>query len=87
MTERVTNDLSFGKKLGLAIAGMAALAAPIGVGILNAARLQAQGVAAATQKFEVASIRVCDGTGFAGLKGGGMGGPRWGLHISRTGEL
>ncbi len=42
MTERVAGDLNFAKKLVLTAAGMAALAAPIGVGILHAPRLLAQ---------------------------------------------
>jgi len=42
MTQRVAGDLNFAKKLSLAIAGMAALAAPIGVGVLHAPRLLAQ---------------------------------------------
>jgi uncharacterized protein (TIGR03435 family) len=35
---------------------------------------RAQSTTAATPKFEVASIRLCDGRGSAGLKGGGTGG-------------
>jgi bla regulator protein blaR1 len=37
--------------------------------------LHAQPPAVVTPKFEVASIRPCDGAGFAGLKGGGTSGP------------
>jgi bla regulator protein BlaR1 len=42
MTERVAGDLNFAKKLGLAVAGMAALAAPVAVGVMHAPRLLAQ---------------------------------------------
>jgi beta-lactamase regulating signal transducer with metallopeptidase domain/protein involved in polysaccharide export with SLBB domain len=42
MTERVAGELNFAKKLALAVAGIAALAAPIAVGILHAPRLLGQ---------------------------------------------
>ncbi len=42
MTERVAGDLNFAKKLALAVAGIAALAAPIVVGVMNAPPLRAQ---------------------------------------------
>jgi len=51
MTNRVALRLNFAKKVALAGAGMAAVAAPIVVGILNAP--------AATLKFEVASVKPC----------------------------
>jgi beta-lactamase regulating signal transducer with metallopeptidase domain/protein involved in polysaccharide export with SLBB domain len=42
MTEPIAADLHFAKKLALALAGIAALAAPIAVGLVNAPPLQAQ---------------------------------------------
>jgi bla regulator protein blaR1 len=58
MTERVAHDLNFAKKLTLAVAGTAALAVPIAVGIVNAPAIRAQSATAPTPKFEVASIRL-----------------------------
>ena len=51
MTNRVALRLNFAKKAALAGAGMAAVAAPIMVGTLNAP--------AATLKFDVASVKPC----------------------------
>lgn len=79
MTGRVAGDLNFAKKLALAAAGIAALAVPIAIGIMNAPPLRAQSPPAATPKFEVASIRPCRpsdqpaGGGRSG-RGGGRGG-------------
>ena len=71
MMNRVTLRLSFVKKVALALAGTAALAMPIVVGMMNLPRLRAQ----ATPKFEVASIRLCDGSDPGGRgKGGGRSG-------------
>jgi beta-lactamase regulating signal transducer with metallopeptidase domain len=42
LTERVAGDLNFAKKLALAVAGMAAVAAPIVVGVMHAPPLRAQ---------------------------------------------
>jgi bla regulator protein BlaR1 len=55
MTEPVTADLHVAKKLALAVAGIAAVALPIAVGVINAPPLHAQSVA--TARFEVASIK------------------------------
>jgi bla regulator protein blaR1 len=66
LTGRVAGELNFARKVALAVAGMAALAAPIAVGMLNAPRIRAQSQSssirsapAATPKFKTASIRPC----------------------------
>jgi uncharacterized protein (TIGR03435 family) len=56
LTGRVARDLTFAKKLALAVAGMAALAVPIAVGIISAPRIRAQSQSA-TPKFEIQSTR------------------------------
>ena len=56
MTNRLALNLNFTRKLALAVLGMAALAAPIVVGVLNAPIIHAQ---SAGPKFEVASIKLC----------------------------
>jgi len=72
MKNRVVLRLNFGKKLALAVAGVAALALPLVIGMLNAPSIQAQSTATAP-KFEVASIRPCE----SGAEGGfGRGGER-----------
>jgi len=48
LTGRIARDLTFAKKVALAVAGIAAVAAPIVVG------------SAATPRFEAASIQACD---------------------------
>jgi hypothetical protein len=83
MSNRTVLKLNFAQKVALAAAGMAALAAPIVVGVLNAPAIRAQSPQAAAQsaavtaKFEVASIKPCsveDGGGGGGRgKGGGRG--------------
>ncbi len=70
MTERVGSDVSFAKKLTLAVAGIAVLVMPIVVGMFNAPPLRAQSAAVPTEKFEVASIRRCGDGGGGGQKGG-----------------
>jgi len=59
MAHRVDHDLGPARKLLLAVAGFAAIAVPIGIGVLNAPASRAQSPAATTpaQKFEVASIK------------------------------
>ncbi len=49
-------SLNFVRKFALAVAGMAAVAAPVAVGIMSAAHIRAQ---LATPKFETASITPC----------------------------
>jgi bla regulator protein blaR1 len=71
MTNRVARRLNFAKKLALALAGVAALAVPIVLGMMNLPRLRAQ---EAIPRFEVASIRLCGSGDGGGAKGGGRGG-------------
>ena len=55
MTNRIGLKLGFAKRLALAVTGMAALAVPIAIGIMNPPRIRAQ--SATTPAFEVASIK------------------------------
>jgi bla regulator protein blaR1 len=64
MTNRIGLKLDFAKKLALAVTGMAALAVPIAIGIINAPRIRAQ--SARPLAFEVASIKLDP------LQGGGF---------------
>jgi uncharacterized protein (TIGR03435 family) len=60
MTQRAANKLSFGRKLLLAAAGIAALAGPIVFGLMNAPQVRAQSPAAFSTplpSFDVASIK------------------------------
>jgi len=63
MTNRIALKLNFAKKVALAVAGAAALAAPMVVGMMNAPAIRAQAqsstrlAAEAPSKFEVASIK------------------------------
>ena len=60
MTHRAARELSVGRKLLLATAGVAALAGPIAFGLLNAPRVRAQSTAptsTARPTFDVASIK------------------------------
>jgi bla regulator protein blaR1 len=59
MSHRVAHDLGLARRLLLIIAGVAAIAVPIGIGLINAPASQAESRAAATSRlaFEVASIR------------------------------
>jgi bla regulator protein BlaR1 len=59
------------KKVALAVAGMAALAAPIVVGIMNAPAIRAQS-SSPKLRFEVAAIKPCPEASSGG-KGGGFG--------------
>jgi bla regulator protein BlaR1 len=60
LTGRVAGELNFAKRVALAVAGIAALALPVIVGILNAPAVRAQSGAGVKPKFEVASIRPCE---------------------------
>jgi len=62
----IAHELSGGKKVTLATIGLAALAVPILIGVLNAPATRAQNAPATTPKFEVASIKP------TGRRGGGM---------------
>jgi uncharacterized protein (TIGR03435 family) len=59
LTGRVAGELNFAKRVALAVAGMAALALPVIVGILTAPVIRAQIAPANTPRFEVASIKPC----------------------------
>jgi uncharacterized protein (TIGR03435 family) len=61
MTERMANKLSFGRKLLLAAVGIAAIAGPIVLGLVNAPQIHAQSPqtsGAPLPSFEVASIKL-----------------------------
>ena len=62
-----SGDLTFARKLVLAISGITALALPFAVGIISAPRVRAQ-TQLVLAKFETASIKSCD----AFAKGNGM---------------
>jgi bla regulator protein BlaR1 len=59
MTHTVAHDLGWSRRLLLAVAGTAAIAAPIGIGLMNAPAGQAQSETANAPlpRFEVASIK------------------------------
>ena len=58
LTGRVAGELNFAKRVALTVAGIAALALPVIVGIVNAPAIRAQS-SAGTPRFEVASIKPC----------------------------
>ena len=72
LTGRVARELNFAKRVVLAVAGTAALALPVIVGIMNAPAIRAQSPAG-TPKFEVASIRRCRDMDGVVVRGGGGG--------------
>jgi bla regulator protein blaR1 len=83
MTNRFALRLNFAKKAALAVAGMAAVSAPIVVGIMRG-----QSATAAAPKFEVASIRPCTGDGDSGgLKKSGRPGGKGGGYYASPGRL
>ena len=55
----IADELSAAKKMTLTAIGLAAFAAPILIGFLNAPAIRAQSARAATPKFEVVSIKPC----------------------------
>jgi bla regulator protein blaR1 len=63
MENRTVPRLSFVKKVTLALAGIAAFAGPILIGVTDAPRLRAQSAREATPKWEAVSIRPCDDEG------------------------
>jgi len=80
LSNRAAVKLSFAKKAALTVAGLAALALPIMLGMMNAPATQAQSSSSdnstrvARPKFEVASIKPCSDKGSApGRKKGGAG--------------
>jgi bla regulator protein BlaR1 len=76
MTTRILCRLTFARKLLLAAAGIAALAIPIVIGIVNAPQIRAQSQDTAPLKFEVATIKPSKSNGGKGgleiLPGGGL---------------
>ncbi len=58
LTKRVAGELSFPKKVLLAVVAVIALMLPVAVGILSAPRIEAQ-MQPSTARFETASIRSC----------------------------
>ena len=56
----IARELTAAKKLTLAALGLAALAAPIVIGVLNAPAIRAQNAPAAIPKWEVISIKPCE---------------------------
>ncbi len=65
LTGGIARELSGGKKVTLATIGLAALAVPVLIGVVNAPTIRAQNVPATTPQFEVASIKP------TGSRGGG----------------
>jgi bla regulator protein blaR1 len=59
MTNRIVFRLNLPKKLALTVAGIAAVAVPVAVGVMNAPFIRAQSAAAAVPKFAVSSIKRC----------------------------
>ncbi len=57
MTNQISRQLSFGRKLLLAAAGCTAVAAPVAIGILNAPQIRAQAQKASSIAFEVVSVK------------------------------
>jgi uncharacterized protein (TIGR03435 family) len=56
----IADELSAARKMTLTAIGLAAFAAPILIGVLNAPAIRAQSAPAATPKFEVVSIKPCE---------------------------
>jgi len=71
----IADELGGAKRMILATIGLAALAAPVVVGVLNAPAVRAQDVRAAMPKFEVASIKPAVPLGPLGLRFDEHGGP------------
>ena len=68
MRNRIVLRVNFAKKIALAVAGIAAIAVPVAVGVMNAPTIRAQSAAGAMPKFATSSIRPCKDE--AGLKRG-----------------
>jgi bla regulator protein blaR1 len=60
MMNRIAPRLNFAKRLALTLAGVAALAVPITLGVMNAPVIRAQAIAA-TPKFESVLVKRCSG--------------------------
>ncbi|HTX37345.1 MAG TPA: M56 family metallopeptidase [Bryobacteraceae bacterium] len=80
MRNRAAIRLSLAKKAALAAAGVAALGAPVALGMLHTPAVHAQSAAADALRFEVASVKRCttediaNARGRAGSGGRGAGG-------------
>ena len=74
MTNRIVLRLNFARRVALTVAGMAALALPIVVGMMRVPAIRAQSAATATPRFEVASIKPCKDSAMDGGRKGGRGG-------------
>jgi bla regulator protein BlaR1 len=62
MTQGIVRELSLGKKGALVVAGIAAVAAPVVVGLMHGTLVRAQS-ASGLPKFEAASIKPCQDAG------------------------
>jgi bla regulator protein BlaR1 len=60
LTGDIARELNGGKKLALAAIGVAAIAAPLVIGVVNAPAIRAQEAREAVPKFEVVSIKPCE---------------------------
>lgn len=67
MTHRIAHNLDFSKKVLLATVGVAAIAAPIVIGMTDALPLRGQSKPAARLAFEVASIKLNSSTDRRGM--------------------
>ena len=56
----IAHELNAGKKVALALIGLATLGAPVVIGVLNAPAIRGQNAVPANLKFEVASIKPCE---------------------------
>jgi bla regulator protein blaR1 len=61
LTGRIARELNFAKRVALAVAGIAAMALPVIVGVMNAPAIRAQSSTGAP-KFEVATVKPTDPT-------------------------
>ena len=61
LSNRIAHKLSPVKKVGLAAAGMTVLTLPIAIGMVNALPIRAQPAAGVTPRFEVTSVKPCQG--------------------------
>jgi bla regulator protein blaR1 len=74
LSNRVTVRLTGTKKVALAFAGIAALAVPVSMGVLNAPAVQAQSSPISRPKFEVVSVKPCKPGDMPAGRGGRSGG-------------
>ena len=91
MRNRAAHRVNYAKKATLAVVEIAAVVTPMVVGITNTPAVRAQSSpppSAVTPRFEVASIKACNGEPAAAGRGqkGGNGGASssWGLKLRTT---